>query len=61
MYKSKDPCQVFESKAEGAAVATSLALGEAFAVLDTALGWSWGYRLADHRVGYVPEGCLTPL
>lgn len=52
---------MLESTAEGAATATSLAVGEEFAVLDTSLGWSWGYRLADHRVGYVPEECLAPL
>ena len=29
--------------------------GEEFAMLDLAGGWAWGYRRADHRVGYVPE------
>ena len=61
MRKSKEACQVLESKARGAAATTRLATGEEFAVLDTSLGWSWGYRLADHRVGYVPEECLAPL
>ena len=61
MRKSKEACQVLESKVKGAAATTRLATGEEFAVLDTSLGWSWGYRLADHRVGYVPEECLAPL
>lgn len=33
---------------------TGLAPGEEFAVLDISGGWAWGYRRADHRVGYVP-------
>jgi hypothetical protein len=32
--------------------------GEEFAVLDIAGGWAWGYRRADHRVGYVPMADL---
>jgi hypothetical protein len=33
--------------------------GEAFAVLDIAAGWAWGYSVADHRVGYVEAIELT--
>lgn len=33
--------------------------GEAFAVLDIAAGWAWGYSIADHRVGYVEAIELT--
>jgi hypothetical protein len=28
--------------------------GDQFAVLDLAGDWAWGYRRADHKVGYVP-------
>lgn len=34
---------------------TRLAPGDEFAMLDLAGGWAWGYRRADHHVGYVPE------
>ncbi|WP_106639535.1 hypothetical protein [Allosphingosinicella vermicomposti] len=27
---------------------------EEFALLDITGGWAWGYRVADHIVGYVP-------
>lgn len=40
------------ANAEAEAV-TELAPGDEFAVLDIAGSWAWGYRRADHRVGYV--------
>lgn len=45
---------------EGAEQATDLAPGDEFAVLDESSGWAWGYRRADHRVGYVPAQHLEP-
>ena len=33
--------------------------GEAFALLDVTGGWAWGYREADHLVGYVPASQLV--
>ena len=36
-----------------------LAPGDEFAVLDIAGGWVWGYRRANHHVGYVPEDVLA--
>ncbi|WP_157123798.1 hypothetical protein [Allosphingosinicella indica] len=37
-----------------------LADGEEFAVLDVTGQWAWGYRRADHRVGYVAAAKLKP-
>lgn len=37
---------------------TLLAAGEAFAVLEFAGGWAWGYIEANHLVGYVRSGDL---
>lgn len=34
--------------------------GEEFALLDVTGQWAWGYRRADHLVGYVLEARLTP-
>jgi len=36
-----------------------LAPGDAFAVLEYAGGWAWGYAQAGHHVGYVEAGALT--
>jgi len=36
----------------------ALAPGDAFAVLEYAGGWAWGYVLANHRVGYVEASAL---
>ncbi|MEO6198801.1 MAG: SH3 domain-containing protein [Sphingomicrobium sp.] len=30
--------------------------GEPFAVLDSTLGWAWGYAGSERRVGYVESG-----
>jgi hypothetical protein len=38
---------------------TELAAGDEFAVLDIAGEWVWGYRRADHRVGYVPTAAFN--
>jgi hypothetical protein len=34
--------------------------GEGFALLDVTGGTAWGYRLADHLVGYCPADALGP-
>lgn len=44
--------------AEADAVA-ALAPGDAFAVLEYAGGWAWGYAQAGHHVGYVEAAALT--
>lgn len=33
--------------------------GEEFALLDVTGNWAWGYRPADHLVGYVEASKLT--
>ena len=45
--------------AEQADVVCALAPGEEFAVLDIVGDWAWGYRRADHLVGYVLAGCIA--
>ena len=37
----------------------TLDTGELFAVLDCNRGSAWGYRVADHRVGYVDQTTLA--
>ena len=39
---------------EDAEVVSELNPGDEFAVLDITGGWAWGYRRANHHVGYVP-------
>ena len=46
------PCPLSE-------MVSTLAPGDEFAMLDLAGGWAWGYRRADHHVGYVPESDLV--
>jgi len=36
-----------------------LVVGERFLALDESLGWTWGYRREDHRVGYIPTAVLA--
>jgi hypothetical protein len=42
----------------GARAVSELLLGEAFAVVDVASGWAWGYGLHDNYVGYLPVEML---
>jgi hypothetical protein len=42
----------------GAEAVSQLLLGEAFAVLDIASGWAWGYSRHDHYVGYISAEAL---
>ena len=44
---------------DDSAMVSPLAPGDEFAVLDIAGGWVWGYRRANHHVGYVPEEVLA--
>jgi hypothetical protein len=43
---------------EAAEQVSPLEPGDEFAVLDIAGDWAWGYRRADHHVGYVPTADL---
>lgn len=43
----------------GAPTTERLATGDLFAVLDCDRGLAWGYRVADHRVGYVDLAAFT--
>lgn len=49
---------VREKPSETAAAVAALHAGEEFAILDITAGWAWGYRRADHHVGYVPAAML---
>jgi len=45
--------------ADDAEAIDTLAHGGAFAVLEYAGGWAWGYVQASHLVGYVDAAALT--
>jgi hypothetical protein len=47
------PAAVRTAPSEEAEQVSMLQPGEEFAVLDVAGDWAWGYRRADHHVGYV--------
>jgi hypothetical protein len=47
-----------EAPSDEAETVGELQKGEVFALLDDSLGWSWGYRQADDRVGYVRSEAL---
>ena len=51
---------LFEAPARAEAAVAELEPGEAFAMLDETGGWAWGYRLCDHRVGYLAAANLEP-
>jgi hypothetical protein len=44
--------------APDAEIVSELHPGDEFAVLDITGGWAWGYRRANHHVGYVPADWL---
>lgn len=53
------PSAMMRNAPQAAAEAVSQILaGEAFAVLDLAGGWAWGYSAQDHYVGYVEATAL---
>ena len=50
--------QVRLSASADSETVSQLEPGDEFAVLDITGGWAWGYRRADHHVGYVLEADL---
>lgn len=44
---------IFSAADADSEVRASAAAGDGFALLDLTGGWAWGYRVADHLVGYV--------
>ena len=52
------PADLRESPAAEARLGSQLLHGEQFAVLESEAGWSWGYGLHDHYVGYVETARL---
>ena len=55
-----DDCALRSKPANDAAAITTLARGEAFAMLDLTGGWAWGWTVNDHLVGYVAASSLRP-
>ena len=51
---------VREAAVTDAPLVTTLRPGDEFALLDVAGDWGWGYRRADHHVGYVAMADLEP-
>lgn len=47
------------ASAQGEVVVAAQA-GDGFALLDLTGGWAWGYRTADHMVGYVRAEDVAP-
>ncbi len=54
-----DPAALLAAPDGDAAPIVMLAAGDEFALLDETGGWAWGYRIADHRVGYLPASQLV--
>ena len=48
------------SPADDGETIRTLGVGEPFALLDSSVGWAWGYAGADRRVGYVRAEALAP-
>jgi len=55
-----EPAPVRAQPAAAAETLAELAPDEAFAVLEYAGGWAWGYVQAGHQVGYVEAAALAP-
>lgn len=58
---------VFTAQAEllasadaGATIVDTAQPGDGFALLDLTGGWAWGYRVANHAVGYVRADLVAP-
>lgn len=49
---------LFEEQSLDAQLGSQLLFGEAFAVVDMTDGWSWGFGLHDHYVGYLETAAL---
>jgi hypothetical protein len=56
---SSEAASIRERPDSNAVVMGELSKGDAFALLDITGGWGWGYRMSDHRVGYVPAAALS--
>ena len=52
---------VLETPATDATPITTLRPGDEFALLEMAGDWGWGYRRADHHVGYVAIADFEPV
>lgn len=47
------------SSSEAGKLVRELAAGEPFDLLDSSLGWAWGYAGSERRVGYIPAEALA--
>jgi hypothetical protein len=52
------PAQLRASQSDDSALLAELPEGSAFRLLETNVGWSWGYGGADNLVGYVRAEAL---
>ena len=52
--KSVAASSVWAEPCTSSAIVAELAVGEEFAILEIRADWAWGYRRADHHVGYIP-------
>ncbi len=50
---------IFASRDGGEETLGQLEAGAQFALLDVTGEWAWGYRIADHLVGYVRDADLS--
>lgn len=50
---------MFAAADQGAQRVSQILPGEGFAILDLSGGWTWGYSLHDHYVGYVVADALV--
>jgi hypothetical protein len=61
MRRTLRPSSVRAAPSPTADTITDLGAAEEFAVLDISGGWAWGYRRANHHVGYVPAADLEEM
>lgn len=59
-HAAADMTNVHSEAKDQSDVAATLALGDAFMVVDLSGGWAWGFVKDSHLVGYVPANALTP-
>jgi hypothetical protein len=52
--------QLRAARSDDAELLAELPAGSEFRLLETNVGWSWGYGGADNRVGYVRAESLGP-
>ena len=53
-----EPAQLRSAPVDEADVLRDLRPGEPFDLLDSTLGWAWGYAGEERRVGYVRSDAL---